>query len=192
MSLTLSLGSIGNGIEGRESAVQMIIGMGSFLLFLLVPFYVRMDVKDFVSTNNKLTYRIVSLVSGLLITILQLFHLLMIYIRRHPAHHKWYSWYHSRGNVRYESQIKNAGMFKVDQMLASALTLHRDSLKLACSCNARKSKRIGSLKQTNYGRALFEYSKLDGVMTTIGGMWFTWGRIWDGTLFTEEGKTAHT
>jgi hypothetical protein len=83
-------------------------------------------------------------------------------------------------------------MFKVDQMLTSALKLHGKSLKLACNCDAPNSKRIGSLNQTNYGRAMFEYSKLDGVMTTIGGVRFTWGRIWDGTLFTEEGKIART
>jgi hypothetical protein len=192
LSPKLSLGSIGNGIEGRESAAQMIIGIGSFLLFLLVPFCVRIDIEDFVSTDNTLTFRIISLVCGLLVTILQLFHLLMIYIRRHPTHHNWYDWYYSQGNIKYESKIKKAGMFKVDQMLASALTLHRGSLKLACNCNGPKCKRIGSRTQTNYGRALFEYSKLDGVMTTIGGICFTWGRIWDGTLFSEEGKTPHT
>lgn len=119
---------------------------------------------------------------------LQVFNLFIVLIRRNPAYHKLVNWYYTTGNVKHESHIKKAGLFKVDQMLANALMLHCESLKLACDCETTKSKRrIRAQKLTNYGRGLFEYSKLDGVMTDVGGIGFTWRRILNGTLFTEDG-----
>lgn len=150
-----------------------------------------MEIRFLFSTNTKPMYRIIAIMFGLMVTVLQLFNLLMVLIRRNPACQKWSTWYYSLGNVKYEAQIKKAGMFKVDQMLVNALKLHSESLKIACSCDTTKSKRIRSQTLTNYGRGLFEYSKLDGVMTKIGGIIFTWRRICNGALFAEDGETLH-
>jgi hypothetical protein len=142
------------------------------------------------STNTFPTYRVVAVICGLSVTLLQIFNLFIVLVRRHPAYQKLCTWYYSKGNSKHESYLKKAGIHKVDQMLVSALKLHSESLKLDCTCNnARKSKQIRSQKLTNYGRALFEFTKLDGVLTNIGGVAFTWRKIWNGTLFTEEGKT---
>lgn len=182
------LGSIGNGLEGRENVRQMVAGIGSFILFLFIPYFARIEVPYWWSTDVSNLYRIPALVSGLLVTGVQLFHLSMIFIRRKPAYQRFSTWYYSRGTVRYESKIKKAGLYKVDQMLANALKLHGESLELACNCGENnKSKRIRSQNRTPYGRALFEYSKLDGIKEEIGGFMYAFKRIWNGTLFTEDG-----
>lgn len=168
----------------------MIIGIVLFLLFLFIPYFIRMEVPFWFSTNTAPAYRLISLLCGFLVTFLQLFNLFMVLIRRSPRWQKLYKWYYSLGNVKYESHIKKAGLFKVDEMLSNALKLHVESLKLGCSCEKSKSKRIRAQKLNNYGRALFEYSKLDGIQTTIGGIGYAWKRLWTKKLLTEDGKCA--
>ena len=144
--------SFGLGTSSKRPFIRSVDLRSHFRLFLC-------------STNTTPTYRVIAVVCGLLVTLLQLFNLFVVLVRRHPGYQKLCTWYYSIGGPKHESYIKKAGLFKVDKMLVSALKLHSESLKLDCKCNnAGKSKRARSKKLTNYGRALFEYTKLDGAV----------------------------
>jgi hypothetical protein len=118
--------------------------------------------------------------------LVQLFHLIILFLRERGLCEKWSAWYFSLGNVRYESKIKRAGMFKTDQMLTNAHNLHRDSNGNVFSGSEESSGDTRLLSR--FGDALVAYSKLEGYNTIIGGFRYTWRGIWDGSLFFEEGE----
>ena len=186
------LGSIGNDVEGNESISHMFMGLVLFMALNIVFFKVPLTIPFFLSTNEdgtvKRLARYVALASASVVMAIQALHLTMLILRKFMPKKRWYESYFTFGNIGYEALIKRSALFKVERMLRNARGVHKEAARLRGNAKKAANGENDGQFQSNFSRVLNEYFKKDGQTEYIGGISWTWKKIWDGTLFTEEGE----
>mmetsp|Transcript_26472 Transcript_26472/g.39307 ORF Transcript_26472/g.39307 Transcript_26472/m.39307 type:complete len:1089 (-) Transcript_26472:205-3471(-) len=187
--LYIVFGSTGNSIEGQETIAQMVIYSSLFLGMNFAFFFPTFDVPLVMRSpgyKEADIWQKIALAFALAVSCSQIFHTVMIYMRNHrPKWKKAFQCHFLGGNVKYEAKIKQSALFKVDNMIQNAYDVHRQVI--------RSKERKGSFSDdnsgflSNFGMAVNEYSKRDGLTTYVGGITLVWQRMWDGSLFTEDG-----
>jgi len=132
----------------------------------------------------------IALGAALFVTGMQIFHTVMLVIRKYApvsklTNSRFLEWYFLAANVKYEAKLKRSALFKVDCMLCNAHDVHRDVIRY--KEQRRTSEFDDSSFLSNFGMAINEYSKRENMMTYCGGVNMAWRRMYNGTLFTEEG-----
>lgn len=164
----IGLGSIGNKVTCRRWWLP-IIAIAFINLFTIGPY-----VDQVVFSNN--TYlSTVSVVLGFVATAFHLFHILgMVLPKRWVANKPRVQALFAAGVVRAESTIKQSAAHKISGMVDNALDL-------------AQSKDRDAVLETHFGQGLLAFEKLGKVFVPAGGFTWTWRRIYDGSLFKEEG-----
>lgn len=166
----IGCGSIGNKITCRRWWVP-IFGLASVTSLTIGPYY------TFVYAERQTSY--LATVSVVLAIVTAVFHLCHIISILAPK--KWIENRNRRtqsffasGIVRAESNIKRSAAYKVSLMTDNALDL-------------AEKKDKDAVLETHFGQGLLAFEKLGKVYAPAGGFSWTWKRIYDGTLFCEEG-----
>jgi len=176
-------GSIGNSIFSK-SKIAILLGMGSIVLFTILPFIYEVDT-PFFRTSHKdasegfqfLYYA--SLILGCLLLAMQFFHLLRLTIpKKAMAKRAWLARLFTPEIAYTESKIKQAASLKVKMMLQNATAIHQSD-----ESTTYRSPRM----ETSYGRALLNFAKHSDEREPAGGLLWTWRRVWNGTLYSEQG-----
>uniref|UniRef100_A0A7S4VN57 Uncharacterized protein n=1 Tax=Ditylum brightwellii TaxID=49249 RepID=A0A7S4VN57_9STRA len=187
--LYIVFGSTGNSIEGQETIAQMVIYSSLFLGMNFAFFFPTFDVPLVMRSRGYEEADIVqkiALAFALAVTCSQILHTVMICMRNHrPKWKKAFQWHFLKGNVMYEAKMKKSALFKVDNMIQNAYDVHRQVIR--SKEGKGNSSNDNSVFLSNFGMAVNEYSKRDGSTTYVGGITLVWQRMWDGSLFTEDG-----
>lgn len=88
------------------------------------------------------------------------------------------------GTVRAERDTKKAADYKVAEMIGSALRMHT-----GMASSQRGS--TGSQRSSGFGSALLNYQATVDERESCGGIVWTYKKIWNGTIFHEEGVWFH-
>jgi len=81
------------------------------------------------------------------------------------------------GSLFMERNMKQAASWKINRMINNALEIH----------DAAVEEDNSNGKESMYGRALLNYSKISDATEETGGHWWTWNGLRTGRLFEEEG-----
>mmetsp|Transcript_21580 Transcript_21580/g.38070 ORF Transcript_21580/g.38070 Transcript_21580/m.38070 type:complete len:1026 (-) Transcript_21580:193-3270(-) len=86
----------------------------------------------------------------------------------------------SSGTVKMESYMKQASSFKMNQMIRNARAIH-------AVAEFEHGADSSSSKESSYGRALLAFNKKAETLEEVGGCCWTWKRMWNRKLYTEDG-----
>ena len=159
--------------------------MASTTLFTVLPFSLEFETPFFqtVHKDNDRAFQFLyyaSLILGCLLLTMQAYQLLSLIIpKKILAKQRWLARLFTPQSVFAESKIKEAASFKVKKMMRNASAIHQSD----DSAMSHQTKKV----ETSYGRALLNFSKNAEVYERAGGLWWTWSRMRDGTLYSEEG-----
>ena len=95
---------------------------------------------------------------------------------RHPTFHAMFS----PGGPKAEAAQKNAAFVKMERMISGALAVHAETSTTKTSSNYSE----GDVLQT--------FHRQKNEQEEIGGFMWTWSKMFDGTLFREEGVWFHS
>lgn len=161
-------GSVGNKITCTRFWLP-IIGIAFINMMTIVPYV------DQVVFNNNSYLATVSLILGFVTTTFHLFHILAMLTPKRWIHNKpRVQTLFSPGVIRAESHIKQAAAHKISLMVDNAVDL-------------AGSKDKDTVLETHFGQGLLAFGKLGKVYVPAGGFSWTWSRIFNGSLFKEEG-----
>jgi hypothetical protein len=168
----------------NESKIAILLGMVSITFFTILPFIYELETPFFSTDHNdSLPYKFLywmSLLLGCLLLAMHGVHLLILVIPKEKlAEQRWLSPLLASQTVSSESAIKKAASLKVNKMMQNATAIHQ----LDDSGSSQKKRMV----ETSYGRALLNFDKNAEVYERAGGLWWTWTRMWNGTLYSEEG-----
>lgn len=93
------------------------------------------------------------------------------------------------GGYRAESYHKQAASWKVDKMVNNALIMHSDS---SAANSSSKPVITSGLTESAHVKALLKYQLQESETEVVGGVFWAWGKIFNGTLFFEEGVWIHS
>ena len=82
------------------------------------------------------------------------------------------------GTVYMERNMKKAAAYKINDMIRNSMAVHKA---------AEFEHGNGAQKETSYGRALLTFVKKADDLEQVGGWWWTWKRLFNGKIFTEDG-----
>jgi len=82
------------------------------------------------------------------------------------------------GTVYMERNMKKAAAYKINDMIRNSMAVHK---------TAEFEHGNGAQKETSYGRALLTFVKKADDLEQVGGWWWTWKRLFNGKIFTEDG-----
>lgn len=187
----ICLGSVGNTIEARESLEWIVFCITVFLAFNLIFSLPEFTIPWTLSTDKGVAGRYLAwfddftFVAAMVVVALQIVHVAMVIIRPTLTTRQLKkSRYWTFGNSTYEYKIKQSALFKLDKMLSNAHDVHRDVIR---SKRSKAGTAVSDNTLSNYGLALAEFSKRDGIFKYIGGIGWTWRRILSGDLFSQDG-----
>jgi hypothetical protein len=167
-----------------ESKIAIIVGMASIALFTILPFTYDMETLFFKTVHeDNQSYKFLyymSLILGCLLLAMYGVQLLSLMIpKKTLAEQWWLSRVLAPHDVFFESAIKKAASLKVNKMMQNATAIHQSD----DSGSSRKKRMV----ETSYRRALLNFDKNAEAYERVGGLWWTWTRMWNGTLYSEEG-----
>mmetsp|Transcript_18286 Transcript_18286/g.33150 ORF Transcript_18286/g.33150 Transcript_18286/m.33150 type:complete len:1010 (-) Transcript_18286:165-3194(-) len=201
----VGFGSIGNSIEAVNAWYRIIaiVVVGFFTYFFFFVVYSSSnEVVGTVTTfseeyedgyteeiiapksksyENAVIY--VSLMVGSAVLFIHLFLLVgSIVIRRENQSLGIISFFTS-GGVKAEARIKRAAAYKMNRLIRNALQIHDSSLY-----NSNNKGRDDTNDETSFGSALVNFSvRGSGELEDVGGFVWTWKKIFNGTLFSQDG-----
>ena len=166
----IGLGSLGNAITCKRFYLPLIA------TFIILLFTVGSWTDTLVTGTGYLPT--VSMVLGIVVCVLHLCHVIVLILPEN-----WMQWTrhsflleHSFGSgvVLAESNIKQAGAWKLNRMTANALDLaeHKDP---------------DAVLETHFGQSLLAFSRAGKKFKEAGGFLWTWRRIFSGEAFRKEG-----
>lgn len=157
-------GSVGNKITCHRWW-QPIIGIAIINLLTVGPYVdqVLFQSESYLST-----------VSVILGAVTSLFHLAHVFAMLLPESCIRMQFLSSAGVVRAESNVKQAAANKISNMVNNAVDL-------------AATKEQDGVLETHFGQGLLAYEKLGKVFVPAGGFSWTWRRIYNRSLFKEEG-----
>ena len=172
----------------------MVVSSTLFLAFNVLFCFLAFNIPYWVESHDAKNASLVQWVAfgaAVFVTCMHTFHTVMLFVRKHAPvsqlmQSKFMEWYFLSGNVKYEAKIKRSALFKVDCMLNNAYDVHRQVIRY----KERKRTAADDSSATflsNFGMAVNEFSKRENIMTYCGGVHIAWRRMWNGSLFTEEG-----
>ena len=167
----IGCGSIGNKITCRRWWLPF-FGMTFAVLFTVGPY-----VDETVFQSKGASYLpVVSVILGMIVGTFHLFHMLSLvtptrWIENMPP---IFQFLFTAGVVRAESHVKQSAAHKVSGMLDNALDLASD-------------KDRDTVLETHFGQGLLAYEKHGKVYAHSGGFAWTWQRIFNLSLFRDEG-----
>lgn len=186
--------SLGNSVY-PTNFLWIVIGMGAVSLFVLVPYFKDIE-SDIISTEKEpemhwqVAYTL-SMLCGFTLLATSVLNVVQRTISN------WYdtdgdgvldnsefrgrfSWMLIPQMVRLEAQLKQAASYKMNLMLRNACEVHE-----VAEFDGRTSFGEGD---TAYGKAMLAFARhSDRTEEITGGILNTWRKIFDGSLFTEEG-----
>jgi hypothetical protein len=207
----VGFGSIGNSIEAVHAWHRIIalVILGFFTYFFFWGYYSSSDEVvgtstyytdddyyggyynvEFVAPKSR-TYEnaviYVSLIIGSAVLSIHLFHLVgSIVIRRGNKSLGIISFFTS-GGVKAEARIKRAAAYKINRLIQNALQIHDSSSDNTSSNNKAKGS-DDNKDETSFGSALVNFSVRGcGELEDVGGFVWTWTKIFNGTLFSQDG-----
>ena len=158
--------------------------MACITLFTIVPFSVEFETPFFQTVhkdNDRMFQALyyISLMLGCFLLTLQAYQLLSLIIpKKILAKQRFLARMFSPQSMLIESRIKQAASLKVKKMMGNATAIHQSDDSLT-----HRTKMV----ETSYGRALLNFNKNADVCEQAGGLWWTWSRMLNGTLYSEEG-----
>jgi hypothetical protein len=159
--------------------------MASITVFTILPFIYDLETPFFrtVHKDGALAFQFlyyISLLLGCLLLAMHGVHLLSLMIpKKIVAKQRWLSRVLTPQSLLFESAIKQAASLKVKKMMQNATAIHQSD----DSGWSHKKRMV----ETSYGRALLNFDKNAEVYERVGGLWWTWTRMFNGTLYSEEG-----
>jgi hypothetical protein len=167
-----SLTCIGNGVE-TKSPLTPLVGAVAAIGFTVYPLFIP----EFTRADKivDLILKIVTSTFGGIVAFLNLWYTVTLSIPVGSALYMRYQSLFTSGAIKEEALQKQAGLKKTDAMVANALDLH--------------AKNDGNANIDSYlGRALVNFAFFGTAKTErVGGLFWTWSRIWNRELFKSEG-----
>mmetsp|Transcript_11119 Transcript_11119/g.16328 ORF Transcript_11119/g.16328 Transcript_11119/m.16328 type:complete len:948 (+) Transcript_11119:156-2999(+) len=177
---------------GKKTTVFcMAIAVNIFFVYILFFFPIDTVIIDTTTKYYKTNLKYVSLVLGTLLFFTQLVQFFRIIIpQKYYENFTKGSWMIS-GTINAEMKLKQAGIFKLDKMIKNAIDCHYDD-NLYITDNTICNNAIASIDSLEYYQsavsdALLRYTMKENRKEIAGGIKWTFKKLRDGTLFTEEG-----
>jgi len=180
---------MGNSVYNQQncrSLFNILIGIVTLVVFCVLPYFYEVSLffADSVREERDAATEfppIVALVLSLILIILQLKVLFQILVPKHwYAGMPFFEGLLISGTAVKERRSKKASRFKVANMVEDALRMHRKSA-------AESSERDIAGNKISYGSALLAFESTVYDRETVGGIVWTFKKIWNGSLFEEEG-----
>lgn len=183
------LGSAGNSLyDNRVIFVgRMLIGMAIILFSTLLSLFYVVTTPVFSTVKNGrfLAAYIGAAVLGIILLIIQIIGLIgEFYSTEFLEKHAWLEAILTPSMQKMERRTKIAARTKMSLMVDNALVYHKDS-----------DQSIGlsqGFKMTARGTALLNYQTRDDKMERCGGIVWGWKKVFNGSIFTEEGVWLHS
>ena len=185
------LASAGNSVYVKRdcfSLVGILVGIGTLVICCICSYFVKVRIffantdRGDDSVDNYIAA--FALVLGLLLLCFQIKTLFIILVPE-----DWYENIHVldgftvSGMAKAESRTKKAAAWKIKKMVQNAFQLHD------CDASTKNSsKRVVE----SYGRAMLAYDATLHDREKVGGIRWTFLKMWDGSIFTEEGIWVHS
>jgi len=100
------------------------------------------------------------------------------------------------GGLKAESSRKKAAFWKASRMVQNALAVHSDVTAKSSHHVASMNLSSSHVSLENDGKSQFQailtFQSQSIEMEEVGGMFWTWKRVFDGSLFSEEGLWIHS
>ncbi|KAL9190376.1 hypothetical protein ACHAXT_007587 [Thalassiosira profunda] len=180
--------SVGNSVY-PTNVLWVFVGMGATVLFVLLPYFMDIEV-GVVSTEktgnvaDRLLYRL-SVTGGFLLLVSALLNVCQRTLPKRAFDKIHMARFFTPGVIRREAEIKQAASCKVNRIVRNACEVHKVA--------ELDGGNVRGMGETIYGRALLAYARTSDQTEEMGGFLQTWRKIWDRSLFEEEGMwfTTH-
>jgi hypothetical protein len=185
--LYIFLGSAGNSISDNKvvAVVRLLTGMTTilFVTVLSLFFVIDTEVVSTVKQDRLLVAYVGAALMGAVLLILQFIAFLgeffsLEFLNKHAIMEAILT----PGMEKMERRTKLAAQFKVKKMVDNALEFH---------AGRQSAKMSQDFKMTARGAALLNYQSREEKTERIGGMCWAWKRVWNNTIFEEEGVWLH-
>lgn len=195
--LLIVFASFGNSsdIDSKvRAALALLVGMTTIGFLVIAPYFYGTSTKFFYTEGNKgdespiydMAYWI-SLILGCILLAFQLCDMVrLVRPEKWRLQNAVFTTLFTPGTVRMESRHKQAASHKMSQMIDNAREMHCDF-----SNSSVHSSHQGSSFKDPRLLALVNFQLQEDEMETIGGIFWAWKKIFNGTLFCEEGIWLH-
>jgi len=192
-SVFVILSSAGNSIYLQHtwsSLAGVLVGIASITFATILSYvydvkFLLIDTRKGEDETNKLAY-VMTLFLGCVLLVYQLQGLLYVvlprsFFNRTPL---LKSFFLTSGMAKAERSTKQAAAFKINRMVENAIA-HHDMIDARTST---RSKLKSSSRRGGSGNAMLHFQETQNLTEPVGGIMYTFRKIYDGTLFTQEGK----
>ena len=93
------------------------------------------------------------------------------------------------GMAKSEGSTKRAAAFKINRMVENAISQHDG--KILDHDQSSRLKIRSSSKRSAFGQAMLNFQASADYREKVGGVWYTIKKMWNGSLFDEEGVWIH-
>lgn len=182
-------GSAGNSLFVNKlfAGIRLLIGMATIVFATIVSVFVTVD-SPVISTTKDDDYNAIywtTFVLGCILLFLQVLSLIRLFFSFNVMKRfKPLEIFLTPGMQKMERRTKVAAHRKVSHLVENALNLH-DSTNLEPPDSTGRH-------MTALGKALLNFQIHPEETEQVGGIWWAWKRIWDRSIFEDEGVWLHS
>lgn len=188
--------SFGNSILSTN-VLGPILGLVANGLFVFLPAFTEIDALFFYTRFEDNIYdqtmRWILILSGALLSVIQIQHLLVLLIPEGTMSRKaQLSALIHEGSVQAEFRIKQASVSKVNRMVRNAYDLHRHNEQSSERQKIQESLTASNKMKSSQDVALLNYTEISEETEEYGGFIWGWKTFLTGDLQAEEGVWLHS